>query len=44
MIEEFDKLYQEIYNEPPGVTNPVYHGSQIKEEFIWLETSESQLV
>jgi hypothetical protein len=39
MIEEFDKLYQEIYNEPPGVTNPVYHGSQIKEEFIlaWNE-------
>ena len=39
MIEEFDKLYQEIYQESPGSINPVYHGSQIKEEFIlaWNE-------
>lgn len=39
MIEDFDKLYQEIYNENPGYINPVYHGSQIKEEFIltWNE-------
>jgi hypothetical protein len=39
MIEKFDKLYQEIYQENPGIINPVYHGSQIKEEFIlaWNE-------
>ena len=39
MIEEFDKLYQEVYKENPGNVNPVYHGSQIKEEFIlaWNE-------
>ena len=39
MIEKFDKLYEKIYSEPVGGTNPVYHGSQIKEEFIlaWNE-------
>jgi cephalosporin hydroxylase len=39
MIEEFDKLYQKVYNEHSGTINPVYHGSQIKEEFIlaWNE-------
>lgn len=39
MIEEFDKLYTQVYGEHPGNSNPVYHGSQIKEEFIlaWNE-------
>ena len=34
MITEFDQLYTQVYNTPPGKVNPVYHGSQIKEEFI----------
>ncbi len=33
MIEKFDKLYKQVYNQLPGTSNPVYHGSQIKEEF-----------
>lgn len=42
MIEEFDKLYTQVYNQPPGDSNPVYHGSQIKEEFIlaWDELTK----
>lgn len=34
MIEEFDQLYQQVYNELPGLADPIYHGSQIKNEFI----------
>ncbi len=33
MIEKLDKLYQEVYSQHPGNHNPVYNGSQIKEEF-----------
>ena len=34
MIEEFDELYAQVYKQHPGTIDPVYHGSQIKEEFI----------
>lgn len=34
MIKEFDELYVQIYGEAPGTSDPVYHGSQIKSEFI----------
>jgi hypothetical protein len=44
MIEDFDKLYQKIYQEPPGTINPVYHGSQIKEEFILAWNELIQLI
>lgn len=39
MIEEFDKLYEKVFNTIPGNIDPVYHGCQIKEEFIlaWNE-------
>ena len=39
MIEEFDKLYVQVYGQTPGTSDPVYHGSQIKSEFIqaWNE-------
>tara|TARA_R100000951_G_scaffold105429_2_gene99228 strand:- start:980 stop:1594 length:615 start_codon:yes stop_codon:yes gene_type:complete len=39
MIEEFDSLYVQVYGQPPGTNDPVYHGSQIKGEFIraWNE-------
>ena len=34
MIKEFNKLYTQIYGHPPGNVDPIYHGSQIKNEFI----------
>lgn len=34
IIKEFDELYVQIYGEAPGTSDPVYHGSQIKSEFI----------
>lgn len=39
MIEDFDKIYQQVYDQSPGTVDPVYYGSQIKSEFIqaWNE-------
>lgn len=42
MIEEFHKLYKEVYQQEPGYIDPVYNGSQIQSEFIlaWNELIE----